>query len=108
MSQLRYLQKCKLLKGTKTKQPNGSYKIAYEKINEYNVQIQKVTDSISATIYGADINRMYRFLSPLKDLETYLSDKFNYSDDNVTSYYLELDKRYVIVSINDNWIDAKL
>lgn len=109
MSQLRYLKKCKLIKGTKAKQPNGSYKMVYEDISEYEAQIQKVTDSVSATVYGADINRMYRFSSPLKELEAYLSEKFNYGDDNVTNYYLELDsKRYSITSINDNWIDAKL
>lgn len=106
--QLRYLQKCKLIKGSKEKQANGSYKLTYSTIGEYDVQVQKVTDSISATVYGADINRMYRFSSPLKDLESYLADKFNYDDDNVTNYFLELDKRYTIIAINDNWIDAKL
>lgn len=106
--QLRYLQKCRLIKGSKEKQANGSFKLTYSTIGEYKVQVQKVTDSISATIYGADINRMYRFTSPLKDLETYLADKFNYSDDNVTNYFLELDKRYTIIAINDNWVDAKL
>lgn len=88
--QLRHLKKCVLTKGFKEKTSNGNFKLSLEIIGTYDCQIQKVTDSISATIYGADINRMYRFSSPLKDLETYLSDKFNYSNDNVTDYYLEI------------------
>lgn len=109
MNQLRYLKKCILLKGTKVKQANGNMIMSYELVREYDVQIQKVTDSISASIYGADINRVYRFLTPLKELETYLFTRFDYGTDNVTNYYLELEsKRYKVVAINDNWVDAKL
>ncbi len=107
--QLRYLDSAVLLYGKKVKQPNGNYTLSFKSLGSYKVQVQKVTDSISATIYGADINRMYRFSSPLKSLEKTLADKFNYDDDNVTNYSLTYQgKKYKIVAINDNWVDAKL
>ncbi len=109
MNQLRYLQNCDLLLSTKEKQANGSFKIAYSTIAQYEVQVQKVTDSVSASIYGANLNRMYRFQSPKRDLEEYLSDKFNFSSDNISSYFIHLNnKNYKIVAINDNWVDGQL
>lgn len=107
--QLRYLADCALLHNTKVKQPNGSYTLTLEVVGLYKAQIQKLTDSISATIYGADINRMYRFSSPLKELEKAIANKFNFNEDNVTNYSIKHeDKIYKIVAINDNWVDARL
>lgn len=107
--QLRYLVDCALIHNTKVKQPNGSYTLNVNIIGVYKVQIQKLTDSISATIYGADINRMYRFSSPLKELEKAIANKFNFNEDNVTNYSIKHeDKIYKIVAINDNWVDARL
>lgn len=107
--QLRYLDNCALIHNTKVKQPNGSYTLSQEIIGEYKAQIQKLTDSISATIYGADINRMYRFSSPLKDLEKAIADRFNYGEDNVTNYSIKYhDKYYKVVAVNDNWVDVRL
>lgn len=107
--QLRYLADCTLLHNTKVKQPNGNYTLTLEVVGSYKAQIQKLTDSISATIYGADINRMYRFSSPLKELEKAIADRFNYDEDNITNYSIKHeDKIYKIVAINDNWVDARL
>lgn len=107
--QLRYLADCTLLHNTKVKQPNGNYTLTLEVVGSYKAQIQKLTDSISATIYGADINRMYRFSSPLKELEKAIANKFNFNEDNVTNYSIKHeDKIYKIVAINDNWVDARL
>lgn len=107
--QLRYLADCTLLHNTKVKQPNGNYTLTLEVVGSYKAQIQKLTDSISATIYGADINRMYRFSSPLKELEKAIANKFNFEKDNVTNYSIKHeDKIYKIVAINDNWVDARL
>lgn len=107
--QLRYLADCALLHDTKVKQPNGSYTLTLEVVGLYKAQIQKLTDSISATIYGADINRMYRFSSPLKELEKAIANKFNFNEDNITNYSIKHeDKIYKIVAINDNWVDARL
>ncbi|MDD5802152.1 MAG: hypothetical protein PUD31_06985 [Solobacterium sp.] len=107
--QLRYLADCTLLHNTKVKQPNGNYTLTLEVVGLYKAQIQKLTDSISATIYGADINRMYRFSSPLKELEKAIANKFNFNEDNVTNYSIKHeDKIYKIVAINDNWVDARL
>lgn len=107
--QLRYLADCTLLHNTKVKQPNGNYTLTLEVVGSYKAQIQKLTDSISATIYGADINRMYRFSSPLKELEKAIANKFNFNEDNITNYSIKHeDKIYKIVAINDNWVDARL
>lgn len=107
--QLRYLADCTLLHNTKVKQPNGNYTLTLEVVGSYKAQIQKLTDSISATIYGADINRMYRFSSPLKELEKAIANKFNFDKDNITNYSIKHeDKIYKIVAINDNWVDARL
>ena len=107
--QLRYLDNCELIHNTKVKQPNGSFTLSQEIIGEYKVQIQKLTDSISATIYGADINRMYRFSSPLKDLEKTIADRFNYDEDNITNCSIKYhEKYYKVVAVNDNWVDVRL
>lgn len=107
--QLRYLDDCALIHNTKVKQPNGSYTLNVNIIGVYKAQIQKLTDSISATIYGADINRMYRFSSPLKDLEKAIADRFNYDEDNITNYSIKYhDKYYKVVAVNDNWVDVRL
>lgn len=109
MNQLRYLKKATLLKETLTKQDNGYSLSSTETIGTYSIQIQKVTDSISATIYGADISRMYRVCTPYHTLENCLNEKFNFDDDNISTYFLEIDsKRYEVSSINDNWVDVKL
>lgn len=109
MNQLRYLKDATLFKETSVKQSNGSYISSFEEVNSYKVQIQKVTDSISATIYGADISRMWRVTTPHHELEKYLNEKFNFDDDNVSKYILEIESRqYEIASINDNWVDIKL
>ena len=104
--QLRYLENVVLKKATKTKQNNGTYINVYTKIDDYNVQIEELTDAISASIYGATINKMYRISSPLKALETYLKPKINNSDDNLSLYFIEYNNGlYKITAVRSNWID---
>ena len=42
--QLRYLEEVTLKKATKTKQSNGVYINTYTKVNDYNVQLEELTD----------------------------------------------------------------
>ena len=107
---LRYLKKITLKKATKTKQANGTYKNVYEDIQSYNVQMQNLTDDeISATIYGAKINKMLRLTSPLNKLEKYLLPKVDNKQDNISSYYIEQDdKTYKITSVSNDRIDIEL
>lgn len=107
---LRYLKPITLKHATKVKQTNGVYKNVYNDINEYNVQMQNLTDDeISATIYGAKITKMFRISTPLGDLEEYLLPKVDNKQDNISDYYIEHnDKTYKIVSVSEDKIEIEL
>lgn len=109
MKQLRYLVEAELDKTTLARQDNGSVLASYAKVSDHLVQLQELTDEISASIYGADVNRMYRISSPCHELETYLFSKVNNTSDNVSLYTVVLnDLRYKIVVVRNNWIDISL
>lgn len=107
---LRYLKPINLKKAEKQKQPNGIYKNTYNVIKVYNVQIQDLTDDeVSATIYGANINKMLRISSPLGNLEEYLLPKVDNKQDNISYYYIFIgNKTYKIVSVAEDRIDIEL
>lgn len=106
---LRYLKEVKLKKATKTKQNNGTYTNIYIDVGTYKIQTQDLTDDqVSATIYGADIRKMLRISSPLKDLENYLLPKVDNLQDNISLYYIEYDRHlYKIKSVSNNRIDLE-
>ena len=109
MKQLRYLISAQVDKATNTRQANGSVTTSYTKQADFNVQLQELTDEISASIYGADVNRMYRVSSPRCVLETYLFDKVNNTSDNVSLYSMLINgHRYKIVNVRNNWVDISL
>ena len=109
MKQLRYLKTIELDKGTTTTQDNGARMTVYTKVSDYRVQTQELTDEISASIYGADVNRMYRISSPRYILEGFLAGKNNNSDDNVSLYTFVLNRnRYKIRAVKEHWIDIEL
>lgn len=106
--QLRYLQNVDLKKATKTKQPNGTYIETLTKISSYSVQTQELNDDVSVSIYGADINKIARIKSVKGELEAYLKPKVNNDSDNVSKYYIIMDKiQYKIRSVRENWIDIE-
>ena len=109
MKQLRYLIDIELDKATNTRQPNGTILSTYAKVADYKVQLQELTDEISASIYGADVNRMYRVSSPHYVLESFLFSKVNNTSDNVSLYSMVIeDQRYRIVVVRKHWIDIEL
>lgn len=109
MNQLRYLIDCQVQKATKTKQPNGTIISSYTDVKKYKIQLQELVDQISASIYGADVNRMYRINSPRNDLEKFLFSKVNNSSDNISYYVLVIqDKRYKITTVRQHWADIEL
>lgn len=109
MKQLRYLINIELDKETRTKQENGLKTSTYDKVADYKVQLQELTDQISASIYGANVNRMYRISSPHYELEQYLKAKVNRTFDNVSLYSFLLNgMRYRIVVVRNGWIDIEL
>lgn len=105
--QLRYLVNVSLKKSNKEKQPNGSYISTYENVKDYKVQKKDLTDDeISASMYGADVIKMYRISSPRKKLEKYLLPKVDNISDNVSKYFVFLDNtKYQIISVKDSWVD---
>ena len=108
MTQLRRLIDCRLDKGTKVKQSNGTFITTYEKVDDYKVTYQEVTDTVSASIYGADINKVSRIDSPHNLLEKYLSSKLVNDEDNISKYTIVIDGiRYSIISVRSQWIDIE-
>lgn len=106
--QLRYLEKIQVMKATKTKQPNGQYINTYVKVKDYKVQLQELTDEVSASIYGDTINKMYRISSPLKALEQYLKPKMNSKADNISLYVIKYNNAYYSIrATKENWIDIE-
>lgn len=109
MKLVRYLENVKLLKTEKVKQNNGTYINDYTEIDNYKVQAQRLSDEISATIYGANINKMYKITSPLKDLENFLVSKVNNKQDNISLYFIEYkNSKYKVVSATEEMIEIEL
>lgn len=106
--QLSRLKPAVLKVATKTKQTNGSYIDAYTKVADYSVILQELTDEVSASIYGANLNKTYRVSSPRQTLEIYLQGKLNNTSDNISKYFLFIqDKQYKIVSVKEQWVDIE-
>ena len=62
----------------------------YEKIFEVEGAIQYLaSDEIAASVYGANIDKTYRFKSIYNDLEHFLLEKTNNFPDNLTKYLVE-------------------
>lgn len=89
--QLRYLQRATLKEAVKVKQKNGSSISKYKDIKDYNFIQQDLTDEVSASIYGADINKMMRIRTPRAELENYLLPKVNNTSDNISNYFIFID-----------------
>ena len=109
MIQLRYLIDVQLDKGSREKQSNGSILVTYEKVDDYKVQLQELTDEVSAAIYGADVERMYRLTSPNNSLERFLFSKVNNTSDNISMYSLLINSvRYKVKVVRRHWIDVEI
>lgn len=107
--QLRYLQNCILQTLSSVKQPNGTYKKVPSSIGVYKVQKEELTDQVSSSIYGANMLKTYRLISPYHKLENYLIDKTGCEADNISKYQVSLDNHnYKIVAVKKNWIDVEL
>lgn len=109
MKQLRRLKDCELQKSIKKKQANGTYISDYETISKYKIVLQELIDQVSASVYGANINKTYRVSSPYNCLENFMKTKSTDGEDNISKYYLLIDtKRYKIVSVKNKYLDIEL
>jgi len=68
MKLIRYLETINLLKSNNVKQPNGTYVKDFDFIKSYRIQRKSLDDEVNATIYGANITKMWDITSPLQDL----------------------------------------
>ena len=102
MKIIRYLEEVDLLKSTNVKQPNGTYIKDFDKITSYKIVKKDLNDQISATIYGANIDKMLSVSTPLGDLEKFLLTKVNNKQDNISLYFIEIDEvKYKVKSVTD-------
>lgn len=106
--QLRYLKDVDLKKAAKEKQPNGTYTETLTLISSYSIQTQELNDDVSASVYGADINKITRIKSVNRELEVYLKSKVNNDSDNISKYFIIIDDtKCKIVSVRENWLDIE-
>jgi len=106
---LRYLKNVTLKKGTKGRASNGNPVETYEEVSKHKVQIQELDDEISASVYGASIINMYRIKTPLGGLESFLRQKVNNKQDNISQYYIFINNdKYRIKSVNSKGIEIEL
>jgi len=106
---LRYLIDSELKKAIDIPQPNGTLIHDYESVDKYRVHFYELYDDVSANVYGASLNKMYRITSPNRKLERFLEPKVNTTDDNISNYFIFIkERKYRIVSVKINWIDVEL
>ena len=105
---IRYLKEIELHHADKKKMPTGNHINEYTLIGKYRVQKQTLEDSITATIYGANISKMLRIATPKHDLESFLIPKVDNKKDNISQYYIyDNGVRYKIVVVRDAYIDIE-
>lgn len=103
MKLIRTLRTATLLKTNNVKQSNGVYIKTFNKIKDYKVAKQNLKDQISATIYGANIDKMLKISTALGDLEEYLLPKVDNKADNISLYFILINgTKYKIKSVTDN------
>ncbi len=109
MIQLRHLEKCSLMMLSSEKQSNGTMKTVSRLVDVYKVQKQEVMDEVSSNVYGANMIKTYRLISPYHKLENYLIDRTGCEQDNISKYQIEMNShKYKIVAVKKNWIDVEL
>lgn len=108
MKQLIRLKEAELYKISSTQTSNGDYIKSQTLVKKYQVIVQSLTDNISATIYGANINKMVRISSVNKELENFLFTKWNNTSDNISKYEIKFeDNFYKIESLTSKYIDCQ-
>ena len=108
MKQLRRLSEATLQKATKVKQTNGTSLTTYSDIGTFRVIAQEITDSVYASIYGANVSKMLRLSSTLDQLEAYLKTKTTDTADNLSLYFILIgNKRFKITAVYNGWIDIE-
>lgn len=109
MKRLRDLVNVDLYSVEKVKQPNGAYLDAMFYESEYQVLVEEIDDTVSVSVYGADIHQMKRLRSVRGDLEAFLKPKMIFESDNTSKYQIVLDNaKYSVRAVKKKGIDIKL
>ena len=109
MKLLRKLEDIELKKMSYKKQPNGMKTIdEYTYINDFKVCFQDVSDNVSISAYGAEINSIKRLSSIRNELEFFLLPKMDSVEDNISKYVISYnDKNYKIKVVKPHYIDIQ-
>lgn len=106
--QLIRLKSCELFKVVPITLDDGDITDDYQSQGNYKVEVQELTDDVSASIYGADITKMIRISSIHNILEILLKGKLNNSSDNISKYQILLDSSYYkIKNVKSKYIDIE-
>lgn len=100
------LEKVTLYQVIKETAKDGDPTETHLKVNEYDVGVQYLDDSVAASIYGAEVTKTYRVSSLHRTLEQYLLPKVNNNPDNLSKYLVEyLDNKFKIQRVTPKYID---
>ena len=107
MKLLRKLKEIQLKKSVYKKQSNGVKVIdSYEFIKDFKVCFHDISDEISISAYGAEINSIKRLSSIRNELEFFLLPKMDSVEDNISKYVISYnDKNYKIKVVKPHYID---
>ena len=92
-----------------TRGADGDIIEEYEKIFEAEGAVQYLaSDEVAQSVYGANLDKTYRFRSIYNDLEPFLLERTNNSPDNLTKYLVEWkDNKYAVVKVTPLYIDIQ-
>lgn len=108
MKQLTRLESIQLYSLGKTTLPDGDTQETETLVGNYKVVAQELNDNVSATIYGANINKIIRISSVNKILEILLKEKLNNTSDNISKYRITYGtSKYKIVDVKSKYIDIE-
>lgn len=108
MKQLTRLRIATLYRVTKIPLSNGDIEEQLTNIGNYKIITQELNDAVSATVYGADINKVLRIASVNKVLEILLKEKLNNTADNISKYRISYDNTmYKITDVKTKYIDIE-
>ena len=108
MKQLTRLESIELYRIGKETLPDGDVQETETQIGTYKVVIQELNDNVSATIYGADINKILRISSVNKILEILLKEKLNNTSDNISKYRISYgNSKHKVKDVKSRYIDIE-
>ena len=109
MKLLRRLKEVELKKAVYKKQTNGTKVVNdYTNIKKFKVCFYNVSDEVSISTYGAEINSIKRISSIRNELESFLLPKMDSIEDNISKYVISYDdKNYKVKVVKSHYVDIQ-